>query len=990
MKRILASFALFFPVFLLAQAPARFVHERITDARAEGKDFPSVRLFVPERSSIESDALWSAAVRHADVLRFDASAGSSLLNAPVERISLELPSSTGLVVLDLIQADLFADGFQVTESATGARADVGLGIHYRGVLRGDSNSLAAISIFPDHVMGIISDSQGSRVLGPVEGDPQRRHVLYRDADLFGDPGFSCGVSDRVKAYSKEELRPQGGRKSIKCLNIYWEADYDLFQNKGSVANVTSYLTGLFNQMAILFDNDGVDMQLSEIFVWTEASPYTGTNSAQQLNNFGTYRTSFNGNLAHLLELSNYGGRAYLNTICSSTSVRMAYSGINSSYNNVPTYSWSTMVVTHETGHNLGSSHTHACVWNGNGTAIDGCGPTAGYTEGSCPNAGLPVGGGTIMSYCHLIGGTGINLALGFGPQPAALIVNRVNSASCLAACGTSCDPPLPLTVTNLTAVSATLGWANFGLGNYTLRWKPTSSGTWTTVTGLTGTTYSLTGLTQNTAYEFQVLSVCSGSNSAYSASTLFTTPIPCVDNYEPNNSTGAATVITLPASRNGLISPTGDNDYFRFTLSATGTINMGLSNLPADYDLNLRNSAGTIVASASAGGTTSESISYANAAPGDYYAQVFGWNGANNASVCYLLTVSYQAPSCSAPQGLSSNSITYNSAQITWTAGLTAITYDLRWKPSASSTWTNVNGLTTNSYALTGLDPLTSYDVQVRSVCDGPGGTQGNTSTYTQTHSFTTLEAPCEVVPRSVVAGKVFLEGPYKIADGLMLDSLRKLNLIPLTEPYSAMGHTITGAVSCSPARLLVTGNDAIVDWVLMELRENSSPYTVLEARVGLLERDGDVVAPDGTSPLGFCPPAGTYRVAVRHRNHLGAMTGSGIALSGTATAVDFTVSGTSTYGTNARKSTGGVMALWAGNVWTDATLRYTGQDNDRDPILTAIGGSVPTATINGYHLSDVNLDGTVKYTGQDNDRDPILTNIGGSVPTNSLQEQLP
>lgn len=83
-------------------------------------------------------------------------------------------------------------------------------------------------------------------------------------------------------------------------------------------------------------------------------------------------------------------------------------------------------------------------------------------------------------------------------------------------------------------------------------------------------------------------------------------------------------------------------------------------------------------------------------------------------------------------------------------------------------------------------------------------------------------------------------------------------------------------------------------------------------------------------------------------------------------------------------------MALWAGNVDPDTWLLYTGQDNDRDPILTAVGGSVPTNTVSLYSGADVNMDGTVKYTGQDNDRDPILTNVGGSVPTNALQEQLP
>ncbi|MBK7095123.1 MAG: PKD domain-containing protein [Saprospiraceae bacterium] len=38
-----------------------------------------------------------------------------------------------------------------------------------------------------------------------------------------------------------------------------------------------------------------------------------------------------------------------------------------------------------------------------------------------------------MSYCHL-NSVGINLALGFGPQPGNLIRNRYNNAACLTAC----------------------------------------------------------------------------------------------------------------------------------------------------------------------------------------------------------------------------------------------------------------------------------------------------------------------------------------------------------------------------------------------------------------------------------------------------------------------------------------------------------------------------------------------------------------------------
>jgi hypothetical protein len=39
--------------------------------------------------------------------------------------------------------------------------------------------------------------------------------------------------------------------------------------------------------------------------------------------------------------------------------------------------------------------------------------------------------GTVMSYCHLRSGIGINLAYGFGPLPQEAIRNTVNNAGCL-------------------------------------------------------------------------------------------------------------------------------------------------------------------------------------------------------------------------------------------------------------------------------------------------------------------------------------------------------------------------------------------------------------------------------------------------------------------------------------------------------------------------------------------------------------------------------
>ncbi len=242
------------------------------------------------------------------------------------------------------------------------------------------------------------------------------------------------------------------------------------------------------------------------------------------------------------------------------------------------------------------------------------------------------------------------------------------------------------------------------------------------------------------------------------------------------------------------------------------------------------------------------------------------------------------------------------------------------------------------------------------------------------------------------LSAKVILEGPYVQGTGLMNDGLRTAGLVPLVEPYSEMGHAQAGGgggETTSPQVLARTGPNAIVDWVRLELRGADNSANVVATRQALLQRDGDIVAEDGTSPVRFGVAAGNYHVAVRHRNHLGAMTAAPVTLLGVPAILDLTaVSGL--YGSNAMKQIGARRALWTGNTTGDGQVKYTGASNDRDPILTAVGGTVPTNTANGYTPVDLNMDGVVKYTGTANDRDRILGAIGGTVPTATRTEQLP
>ncbi|HNK68098.1 MAG TPA: hypothetical protein PKH36_05195, partial [Flavobacteriales bacterium] len=70
--------------------------------------------------------------------------------------------------------------------------------------------------------------------------------------------------------------------------------------------------------------------------------------------------------------------------------------------------------------------------------------------------------------------------------------------------------------------------------------------------------------------------------------------------------------------------------------------------------------------------------------------------------------------------------------------------------------------------------------------------------------------------------------------------------------------------------------------------------------------------------------------------------------------------------------------------------VKYTGNGNDRDQILSLVGGTSPNVSLTGYYRQDVNMDGRVRYTGTGNDRDRILTTIGGTMPNATRTGQVP
>ncbi len=682
------------PIFVQAQNAPQGVADWLNSYRGAA-DFEPIELFVPVPETDEQNR----PIEQAFYLNMSHTAAQKIQkNKPLNiLLSIPRPDQPDLV-LELAQSEPLAPGFSVGTLGDAPKQNlpIATGLHYRGIIKGNPQSLVAISIFPDEVMGMICNAQGTYTLGKLS-DGSGRHLLYDSRDIERPETHQCFTDlleqEGVNGGDLGSVSDRG--VGCKTVQIYFECDYQMYLDRGSnTQNVVNYVTGLFNQVATLYANDNIGVAISEIYVWTAPDPHRGQSSTSGvLNSFRSARgTNFNGHLAHFLSTRNLGGGvAYVDVICAK-SYAFGVSGISNTYQNVPTYSWSVEVLTHELGHNLGSWHTQSCNWTGG--PIDNC----VQQEGNCAAGPPPVNGGTIMSYCHLTN-AGINFNHGFGPKPGQRIRDRVLAASCLPQTG---NAPLGLSTTNVTGSSATLNWGAVpGATNYTVNYKTAASTTWVNGGSSSSSTLNLNGLLPNTAYNWQVKTDCSN----FSTTANFTTAAgggsgncnaPSGHNISNLTSTSANLNWTAVsgASQYTVQHKTANSSTWITTGTVTGT-SIALSGLSAATTYNWQ-----VKANCSG------------------YASGLNFTTNNNSN----------PTNCNAPSALSTTNLSSSSARLNWGAVSGASSYTVQFKTTAASFWNTAGSTTALSYNLTNLAPNTNYQWRVKANC----------SAYSVTTQFTT------------------------------------------------------------------------------------------------------------------------------------------------------------------------------------------------------------------------------------------------------------
>lgn len=351
--------------------------------------------------------------------------------------------------------------------------------------------------------------------------------------------------------------------------------------------------------------------------------------------------------------------------------------------------------------------------------------------------------------------------------------------------------PTNIAINNITHNSAYVSWIPTSNATYVIRWRQGTTGAWLPSTA--GQTlpagqsfYTITGLTEQTAYQVQIATICNGNQGAFSPSTNFTTPpltycsmsgtgtndyisnvkvtpvnFPIVDNTSVQ--TNYISYITPATVINFEIGSQGNQ--LSVSKGWVGTQYADALNAWIDWDRDGIFTDAEKVMTSAASTTTPITTTFDVPATGVYTgpltttmrvvmkrtsAPVMCADAANGEVEDYA--VKLRPCSNVTPGNPVFTNITHNSVNINWTSATNNNAFILEYRPvtTPASNWTTLNLSVLGGnppVTINTLTPATVYEVRIAAVCGGTGN-----GTYTPIKTFTTR---CDPTPPFVTISNV-------------------------------------------------------------------------------------------------------------------------------------------------------------------------------------------------------------------------------------------
>ncbi|REC51799.1 hypothetical protein DRF62_16690 [Chryseobacterium piscium] len=352
-------------------------------------------------------------------------------------------------------------------------------------------------------------------------------------------------------------------------------------------------------------------------------------------------------------------------------------------------------------------------------------------------------------------------------------------------------PPTSIAVGNLTHNSAYVSWMPTANATYVIRWRQGTTGAWLpSAAGLTlpagQSFHTITGLTEQTAYQVQIATICGGNQGAFSPLVDFTTPAITYCNMTGTGtndyiSNVKVTPVNFPMMENISL----QTNYISYTTPTT-LINLEIGSIGnqiavskawagtnygdsvhawIDWDRNGIFTDSEKIMNTSSNTTTPVNATFDVPATGVYTgtntttmrvvlkrgsAPVMCQDAVNGEVEDYAVKL---RPCDNATPGTPTfTTITHNSVIINWTpaANNNAFVLEYRAVTNPASGWTTLNLSVLGGNPpvdITGLTPATTYEVRVAAVC-GSGGA----GAFTPVQAFTTR---CDPTPPNVVISNI-------------------------------------------------------------------------------------------------------------------------------------------------------------------------------------------------------------------------------------------
>jgi hypothetical protein len=295
----------------------------------------------------------------------------------------------------------------------------------------------------------------------------------------------------------------------------------------------------------------------------------------------------------------------------------------------------------------------------------------------------------------------------------------------------SCIAPTSLSIANLTATSADLGWTSsattwdieYGVAPYTFTGTPT-------ITGTTSNPHNLTGLTSGTSYVFYVRTDCGvdGTSTWTGPYAFATNPDYCAGDHFYDNGGATGDYSNNVTNETTVICPSTSGDVVTVTFNSFNT--------EAGYDdLTIYNGSGTSGTSFGTFDGTTIPGPFTSTDASGCLTFVFNSDGSGTRAGWDATITCTPPPTCPQPSALAVTNITGTTVDLAWTENGAATTWDIEYgvAPYTFTGTPTITGTTSNPHNLTGLTASTSYEFYVRADCGVDGA-----STWAGPYSFTT------------------------------------------------------------------------------------------------------------------------------------------------------------------------------------------------------------------------------------------------------------